>query len=181
MKKKILLLTILTLCSINLVGCGSNMSGMTKKDSPVAEIGIDGRNSDEQLGFTYICDYTGTDDPNGTPGFRLYADNYTKIVYVVYFNQSGNGATISQSTGMSPWLSKNGKYCYLDTEDNMIKELGTDEDVNVDENTDEDSDSNSTSEENNDKQNTQSESSTENGGSTDLDQSVTNKINQNNN
>lgn len=167
MKKKLLILLCTVLIASSLTACGkSSNEEVSSSDTPAAEVGIEGKNSDEITGFTYLYDYGN--------GFRLYADNYTKIVYVMYYNNSGNGAKSTASAGLSPWLSQNGKYCYIDTDEKLIKELDTNQTVDFG-NSDENSDSNS-----DDTDKTKDTTpSTEEGKSSKIDQSVTDKINQN--
>lgn len=172
MKKKLLLLlcTIMTIGTIT--GCSSESSDFKTNDVPAVEVSIDGKNSDDTTGFTYLYDYGN--------GFRLYADDYTKIVYVLYYNHSGSGAKSTMSTSLSPWLSQNGKYCYIDTEDKTIKELDTDNVVKIDSN-DKNKDETDNTDVSESDTNEDTSSSSEESGSSDLDKSITDKINQNGN
>lgn len=168
MKKKIVLILLSSLLVVStIVGCGKTSGDLTVSDVPETEISIDGKNSDDITGFTYLYDYGN--------GFRLYADNYTKIIYVMYYGSSGSGAKNRTETGLSPWISPNGTYCYIDTENRIIKELNTDNVISsIDENTDSTDDLDN-------ENNQQSSASSENGDSSNIDQSVTDKINQNSN
>lgn len=166
MKKKLLTLFCTVLIASSLTACGEKSGDLTVTDVPETEVGIDGKNSDDITGFTYLYDYGN--------GFRLYADNYTKIVYVMYYGSSGSGAKSTTETGLSPWLSQNGKYCYIDTEDRVIKELSTDDTVDFGNNENEDDNSNTKNQE-------RTDTTTEEGKSSKIDQSITDKINQNSN
>ena len=159
MRKNIILLLLLSaLISMFITGCSSSNS-----ETPEVEVTIDGKNSDDITGFTYLYDYG--------DGYRLYADNFTKIVYVMYLDNSGNGATTAKSSSLSPWISENGNYYYIDTKEKMIKEL-------VDDNTIEDK---KNSEDENDEENEDRNAISEESDSSSLDQSVTDQINQNQN
>ena len=164
MRKRLLLIATSMILAISIVGC-SDSGAISKSDSPAANVAIDGKNDDDLTGLTYLYDYG--------DNARLYADNFTKIVYIVYYDSSGSGAKATKAVSMSPWLSANGKYCYVDTENYIIKELSDDEDqTSTDTNTDDDND--------NEDANNNVSSSEETDSST-LDSSVTDKINQNQN
>ena len=173
MIKKILtlnkqLIVIVLLCLFvmtTLIGCGAKTETLNLSDKPETEVSIDGKNSDDITGFTYLYDYGN--------GFRLYADNYTKIVYIIYYGKSGSGSKATNAVGMTPWLSENGKYCYVDVEDKSIKELNTDDTVDIKSNDDEDDNTSDNTK--------QSTPITDQGDSSNIDKSVTDKINQNTN
>lgn len=161
-KKKVILLLSTLILSTSLVGCGAASGSLSASDTPATEVSIDGKNNDDLTGYTYLYDYG--------DGFRLYADNYTHIVYVLYYGSGGTGAKATNSMGLSPWLSENGKYCYIDTETKTIKELDSEnkssdtDDENNEENTDDSTPKNATS---------------ETGESSSIDDSITDKVNQN--
>ena len=160
MRKKCLFLTTCLILAF-VIGCGSS-GAISKSDDPTTIVQIDGKNDSDLTGLTYLYDYG--------DNARLYADNFTKIVYIVYYDESGTGAKATKAVSMSPWISENGKYCYIDTDNRIIKELNDeDEDYSNKDNNDDTSS----------KQNTSSSSEETN--SSGLDSSVTDKINQNQN
>ena len=160
MRKKCLFLTTCLILAF-VTGCGSS-GAISKSDDPTTIVQIDGKNDSDLTGLTYLYDYG--------DNARLYADNFTKIVYIVYYDESGTGAKATKAVSMSPWISENGKYCYIDTDNRIIKELNDeDEDYSNKDNNDDTSS----------KQNTSSSSEETN--SSGLDSSVTDKINQNQN
>lgn len=167
MKKKLLILLSVIFTTMSIVGCGEVSGDLTDNDEPETEVSIDNKNSDDLTGFTYLYDYGN--------GFRLYADNFTKIVYVVYYGSEGNGAKATRSMGMTPWISADGNYYYVDTEERTIKELISN-DTTI---KDDDSKDNSSDDISDD--NTQQSATTEDGDSSTLDPSVTDKINQHTN
>lgn len=77
--------------------------------------------------------------------------------------------------GMTPWISADGNYYYVDTEERTIKELISN-DTTI---KDDDSKDNSSDDISDD--NTQQSATTEDGDSSTLDPSVTDKINQHTN
>lgn len=167
MKKKLLILLSVIFTTMSIVGCGAVSGDLTANDEPETEVSIDNKNSDDLTGFTYLYDYGN--------GFRLYADNFTKIVYVLYYGSGGNGAKATTSMGITPWISSDGNYYYVDTEERTIKELISN-DTTI---KDDDSKDNSSDDISDD--NTQQSATTEDGDSSTLDPSVTDKINQHTN
>ncbi len=108
MKKfAILGLAIASMCFL-LTGCG------TQKEEPAAGVSI--ANAEGQtLGFTYLYDLGN--------GYKLYADNFTKIVWLRYDYQGGKGATSVGSASMCPYISTNGNYYKVNTQTRVIEEF----------------------------------------------------------
>lgn len=108
MKKfAILGIVIASMCFL-LTGCG------TQKEEPAAGVSI--ANAEGQtLGFTYLYDLGN--------GYKLYADNFTKIVYLRYDYQDGKGATSVGSASMCPYISTNGNYYKVNTQTRVIEEF----------------------------------------------------------
>lgn len=164
MRKKCLVLTSCLILAF-VTGCGSS-GAISKSDDPVTIVQIDGKNDSDLTGLTYLYDYG--------DNARLYADNFTKIVYIVYYDESGTGAKATKAVSMSPWISENGNYCYVDTDNRIIKELTDEKDTDSDSMDDKDSDDSTSTKQNN-------LSSSEETNSSGLDSSITDKINQNQN
>ena len=75
MKRKLVILSLLTFgLSFGIVGCGTNV------EQPAGGVSIENA-EDQTLGFTYLYDLGN--------GYKLYADNFTKIVYLRYDYQGG--------------------------------------------------------------------------------------------
>lgn len=107
--KKLLCLGVLSLCTIfSLTGC--NVGG----EQPAAGVSIAGAEN-QTLGFTYLYDLGN--------GYKLYADNFTKIVYLRYDFSDGKGATSVGSVSMCPYISANGNYYVVNTQTRVIEEL----------------------------------------------------------
>ena len=109
-KNKIATLGLLTLCTMFMfTGCGS-FTGET----PAAGVSIQGAEN-QILGFTYLYDLGN--------GYKLYADNFTKIVYLRYDYSAGSGATSVGSSSMTPYISTNGNYYKVNTQTRVIEEF----------------------------------------------------------
>ena len=108
MKKNIAILSLLTLgFSLGLTGCG------VATEEPAGGVSIE--NAENQtLGFTYLYDLGN--------GYKLYADNFTKIVYLRYDYQGGKGATSIGSSSMCPYISANGNYYKVNPQTRVIEE-----------------------------------------------------------
>lgn len=107
MKKYVTLgIVIASMCFL-LTGCGK------PTEEPAAGVSI--ANAEGQtLGFTYLYDLGN--------GYKLYADNFTKIVYLRYDYQGGKGATSIGSASMCPYISTNGNYYKVNTQTRVIEE-----------------------------------------------------------
>ena len=165
MKKRFMLFLTSLLVVSSVVGCSSSDS-IGKSDKPATTVKIEGKGDSDLTGLTYLYDYGNN--------ARLYADNFTKIVYIVYFDESGSGAKATKAVAMAPWISEDGNYYYIDTENRTIKELT--DDNNASDDTSSDKDTSDTSDESDTSGSTSEESD-----SSTLDSSVTDKINQNQN
>jgi len=152
LKKKIGICLLIPCLVFMFTGCGGSQTS-TNENS--VEISIEGKTKNDLTGFAYLCDYG--------DGYSLYADKFTKIVYISKSTSSGSGAKATATESFTPWISKNGNYYYIDTDAKMIKEL------NANYSTDENITSQSTDEK------------VEESGSVSLDPSITNQINQNQN
>ena len=109
MKRKLVILSLLTFgLSFGIVGCGTNV------EQPAGGVSIENA-EDQTLGFTYLYDLGN--------GYKLYADNFTKIVYLRYDYQGGKGATAIGSSSMTPYISPNGKYYKVNTNTRVIEEF----------------------------------------------------------
>lgn len=108
MKKKLAIISLLTLgMAFSLTGCG-NVS-----EEPAQGVSI--ANAEGQaLGFTYLYDLG--------KGYKLYADNFTKIVYLRYDYEGGKGATSIGSSSLTPYISANGYYYKVNTQTRVIEE-----------------------------------------------------------
>lgn len=147
----------MALTSLFVVGCSG--SSVKVEKTPAVEVSIEGMNEGDLAGFTYLYDYGN--------GFRLYADNFTKIVYVMYYDNVDSGTkAVARSSSLSPYISPNGNYCYIDTEARQIKELITDNSV-----------VNSGTSVDNNQEGTDNQTPS----STTIDESISNKIDQNRN
>lgn len=105
-KYAILGLVIASMCFL-LTGCGQ------QKEEPAAGVSI--ANAEGQtLGFTYLYDLGN--------GYKLYADNFTKMVYLRFDYQGGKGATSVGSASMCPYISPNGNYYKVNTQTRVIEE-----------------------------------------------------------
>jgi hypothetical protein len=108
LKKKLALISLLTLgMGLMVTGCSS------EEEFPAAGVSIENAEG-QTLGFTYLYDLGG--------GYKLYADNFTKIVYLRYDYQSGDGATSIGSSSLSPYISPNGYYYKVNTTTRVIEE-----------------------------------------------------------
>lgn len=109
MKKKLAIISLLTLSmTFALTGCGT-----TSKEVPAAGVSI--ANAEGQtLGFTYLYDLGN--------GYKLYADNFTKIVYLRYDYKGGKGATSVGSSSFCPYISPSGNYYKINTQTRVIEE-----------------------------------------------------------
>lgn len=108
MKKFVIVgLAIMSMCFL-LTGCGK------QQEEPAAGVSI--ANAEGQtLGFTYLYDLGN--------GYKLYADNFTKIVYLRYDYQGGKGATSVGSASMCSYISANGNYYKVNTQTRVIEEF----------------------------------------------------------
>ena len=107
--RKIISVGLLLLTSTFLfTGCG------TTKETPAAGVSISGAEN-KTLGFTYLYDLGN--------GYKLYADNFTQIVYLKYDYCGGNGATSVGSSTLTPYISENGNYYKINTKTRVIEEL----------------------------------------------------------
>ena len=108
MKNKLAVIGLLVFgLSFSLTGCGEI------KEEPAAGVSI--ANAEGQtLGFTYLYDLGN--------GYKLYADNFTKIVYLRYDYEGGKGATSIGSASMTPYISPNGYYYKVNTQTRVIEE-----------------------------------------------------------
>ena len=108
MKKIIVFgLVIASMCFL-LTGCTE------QQEQPAAGVSI--ANAEGQtLGFTYLYDLGN--------GYKLYADNFTKIVYLRYDYKGGTGATSIGSASMCPYISANGNYYKVNTQTRVIEEF----------------------------------------------------------
>lgn len=108
MKKNITILSLLTLgFSLGLTGCG------VATEEPAGGVSIEDAEN-QTLGFTYLYDLGN--------GYKLYADNFTKIVYLRYDYQGGKGATSIGSSSMCPYISTNGNYYKVNPQTRVIEE-----------------------------------------------------------
>ena len=94
-----------------LTGCGSS------QEVPAEGVTISGAEN-AILGFTYLLDLG--------DGYKLYADNFTKIVYLKYEFSDGRGATAVGGVSMTPYLSPNGNYYTVNPTTRVIEELTKD-------------------------------------------------------
>lgn len=98
---------MITALCFTLTGCGETV------ETPAAGVSI--ANAEGQtLGFTYLYDLGN--------GYKLYADNFTKIVYLRYDFTGGKGATSIGSCSMCPYISANGNYYKVNTQTRVIEE-----------------------------------------------------------
>ena len=166
MKKNIAILSLLTLgFSLGLTGCG------VATEEPVGGVSIE--NAENQtLGFTYLYDLGN--------GYKLYADNFTKIVYLRYDYQGGKGATSIGSSSMCPYISENGNYYKINTNTRVIEEYNpsmNSTSSNVDTNDTENQDVNNTDKEN--KESTENTQQEENNSSNSQKQDIEAILNEN--
>ena len=108
MKKKFAIISLFTLgMAFALTGCG------TTSETPAAGVSIKDAEG-QTLGFTYLYDLGN--------GYKLYADNFTTIVYLKYDYQGGKGATSVGSSSFCPYISPNGYYYKVNTQTWVIEE-----------------------------------------------------------
>ena len=108
MKKKFAIISLLTFGMVlPLTGCGKI------SEEPAAGVSIENAEG-QTLGFTYLYDLGN--------GYKLYADNFTKIVYLRYDYEGGKGATSVGSSSITPYLSKDGNYYKVNTQTRVIEE-----------------------------------------------------------
>lgn len=107
MKRNVILGFMAIALCFSLTGCGQ------PEETPAAGVSI--ANAEGQtLGFTYLYDLGN--------GYKLYADNFTKIVYLKYDFTGGKGATSIGSSSMCPYISPNGNYYKVNTQTRVIEE-----------------------------------------------------------